>query len=410
MSCKPWLDPACVVAAPVKGLTGAAGEAVGQVTDKAVAAAVGGIVEEWAQACRDAASWAMHNLLTVWVNAPDPDVAGADSPVAWLSGRLTSVVTVLMLVSVLVGAFRLAVTRKWDHAADTGQALARTVAVAAGGVFVIAALVKAADAYTEWIIAEGELSAVSGKVMLAGISQPVIVIVLGLIVALTQIVQVGLMMVRNAMIVLLAAVLPAAAATSNTATGRQWWSKSFAWLLAFIVYQPAAAIIYATGFTMVGDQQDAATVIEGVFLLALAVFTLPALMRFLVPATQAMAGGNAGGFAGAAVGGAVATGAALAPGALASARGALTALAPLAPRTPPAGPSGAPPSTGGGPGSWPGGSGGRSGGPSGSHGPSGSRGGQGRAAAAGFATGAAVAGRAARSGERRVEHGGGEQS
>jgi hypothetical protein len=111
------------------------------------------------------------------------------------------------------------------------------------------------------------------------------------------------------MIVLLAGVLPVAAAASNTASGKQWWSKSFAWLLAFTLYKPVAAIIYAVSFRMTARDQDPTTVVSGVFLMVLAVLALPALLRFLVPATAAMASGNAGAVAGAVVGGTLATGA-----------------------------------------------------------------------------------------------------
>jgi hypothetical protein len=148
-----------------------------------------------------------------------------------------------------------------------------------------------------------------------------LLILLGLLVILTQIIQFGLMMVRNAMIVLLAGVLPISAAASNTATGKQWWSKSVAWLLAFTLYKPVAALIYATAFRMVSKDQRPETVVSGVFLMVLAVFALPALLRFLVPATAAMASGNAGAAAGAVVGGALATGAVVLSGGMGAAAG-----------------------------------------------------------------------------------------
>jgi hypothetical protein len=92
-----------------------------------------------------------------------------------------------------------------------------------------------------------------------------------------------------------------------------------AWLAAFTLYKPVAALIYATAFRMVGRDQAPTTVVSGVFLMVLAIFALPALLRFLVPATTAMASGNAGAMAGALVGGTLATGAALATGGMGAA-------------------------------------------------------------------------------------------
>jgi hypothetical protein len=65
---------------------------------------------------------------------------------------------------------------------------------------------------------------------------------------------------------------------------------------------------------MTNNDQSPTTVISGIFLMVLAVFALPALLRFLVPATAAMASGNAGAAAGKVVGATLATGAVLATG------------------------------------------------------------------------------------------------
>ena len=100
-----------------------------------------------------------------------------------------------------------------------------------------------------------------------------------------------LMLVRGGMLVLLVGTLPLIAAFSNTEMGLQWFRKASAWLLAFALYKPAAAIIYAVAFDLAG-QQGALSLLDGVMMLLLAILALPALMRFLVPATSALAGGG----------------------------------------------------------------------------------------------------------------------
>ena len=59
-----------------------------------------------------------------------------------------------------------------------------------------------------------------------------------------------LMFVRGGMLVLLVGTLPLIAAFSNTEMGLQWFRKATAWLIAFALYKPAAAIVYAVAFKL----------------------------------------------------------------------------------------------------------------------------------------------------------------
>lgn len=279
------------------------------------------MVQDFADACAKGADWAVHTLLTAWLNSPDPNITAANSPTVWLQQRLFWLVPVVMFGAVLVGAWRLALTRRAEPGRELAAALVRTVAVSVAAGTLLTSLLALGDAFTRWIVGQSQVD-FAPSIALAATSggfPSMLVILLGLIVIVTQIVQYGLMMVRNAMIVLLAGVLPVAAAASNTVAGKQWWSKSVAWLAAFTLYKPVAALIYATAFRMVGRDQAPTTVVSGVFLMVLAIFALPALLRFLVPATTAMASGNAGAMAGALVGGTLATGAALATGGMGAA-------------------------------------------------------------------------------------------
>ncbi|NLH69352.1 MAG: hypothetical protein GX454_04105 [Brooklawnia sp.] len=73
-----------------------------------------------------------------------------------------------------------------------------------------------------------------------------LIIGLGAMTLVVGIIQVLLMIVRSAMLVVLAGVLPISAAATNTETGKQMFQKTLGWLIGMILYKPAAAIIYAT--------------------------------------------------------------------------------------------------------------------------------------------------------------------
>ena len=115
-----------------------------------------------------------------------------------------------------------------------------------------------------------------------------------------SVIQVILLLIRSAMLVLLAGTFPLAAAATNTEIGKNWFRKYCGWAVAFIAYKPAAALIYAAAFRMSQQPMGAqgenilVQVLTGVMMLLLAIVALPALLRFAVPITAAVAGGHAG--------------------------------------------------------------------------------------------------------------------
>jgi type IV secretion system protein TrbL len=226
-----------------------------------VAAAVGSGIDQLAQTYKDGAEWAMQNLTTAWLHAPAPDVSSATSVTGWIQEHLSYFVAATMLFSVLVAAYRLATTGKFEHGRDLAESLTRVVVVTAIAGTLTTLGVQIGELFSTWILGEANID-FSQTVVLGAITNSGIVLILAFIVILAQIIQLGLMMIRSAMIIILAGVLPLSAAAGNTQMGRQWWQKSFAWLLAFVLYKPVAALIYAASFKMVSQQQDIATQIS----------------------------------------------------------------------------------------------------------------------------------------------------
>jgi hypothetical protein len=293
MSCD--LDPTCYVAEAAK---------------EAIGTGLGMLAESAAES----AEWALEELTTAWLSTPSPDVQASDSAATWLSAHLAWLVLAVMVGSIILAGAKLALTRRFDAVQDLAAALTRVLLVSLAAGMLTAAAVELGDAFTEWILAEADLDVQNMVVLEPLMAQPFIVLILGLVVILAQIIQLLLMLARNAMVLLLVGVLPVAAAASNTVMGRQWWSKAVAWLIAWVLYKPVAAVIYAASFRMASEGQDVATQLAGLMSIVLALFALPALLRFLVPATTAMASGNAGAMAAGMVGAGVATGAVMATG------------------------------------------------------------------------------------------------
>jgi hypothetical protein len=184
------------------------------------------------------------------------------------------------------------------------------------GLGVISILVIAADAFSAAIITrstDGKGFAEAMNILVVTNQTGIgvfLLIILGLIGLLASLVQVVLMVVRSGMLVILAGILPTTAAFTNTEMGKQWFQKAVGWTIAFILYKPAAAIVYSVAFLLMGNGDGKDVLIQsitGFTLMVVALFALPALMRFVTPMVGAVASGGGAG-AGAAVG-AMATGA-----------------------------------------------------------------------------------------------------
>lgn len=259
-------------------------------------------------------------LFTFWEKIPAPSLSVAPgSPVGDLQGVLWWVVGPVAVLSILVGMGRMAWSQRAQPGVDTLRSVAVLAVVMGSGVALVAGLVTAADGLAQGILDQStggqfqdRLVAI-GQVNMAvnpalGGSSSALVLLVALVALVGSLVQCAVLVLRGALLVVMVATLPLAASATNTEIGRAWFRKSTAWLLAFIALKPAAALVYATGFYLIADGVDAVSIVGGMMVLALAAFTLPALMKLLVPAVASVSGGIGAGEAIAGVG-ALATGA-----------------------------------------------------------------------------------------------------
>ena len=249
----------------------------------------------------------------------------------WFQESNLPITIFLLVIGLIVAGARVMYAHRGEPFKEAMQALGRAVAVITFGTAAIQILVWGGDAYAQWILK------VSGTTASAGVADASIVAsnpALALIFGLLGLIAVGLqwmiMFVRQALMLLLNNFWQLVAASSLLQTGQQAFEKITAWILAFILYMPIAASIYAFAWRLKNGQDGAGGVIYGLMLIILAVIALPAIMRLLVPASAAIGGAVGGamamGIAASAVQAGVAVGAAVASGgASAGASGAGTA-------------------------------------------------------------------------------------
>ena len=291
------------------------------VAGNVVSGAVDDAITNLGKAITEGMSQMVTTLSTFWVSMPTVNLTSEDgsaaSPVvSAVNSELMPWTLALAVLAVIIGGIRMVWEQRGAPLKDLLRSLLTLTLVSGLGLGVIAILVIAADTFAAAIIqrstdGKGFAEAMNGLVMTgqSGIAR-FILIVLGLVGLIASLVQIVLMVVRSGMLVILAGILPTTAAFTNTEMGRQWFQKAVGWTIAFILYKPAAAIVYSVAFLLMGNTSGRDALvgsISGFTLMIVALFALPALMRFVTPMVGAVASGG-GAAAGAAVG-AIATGA-----------------------------------------------------------------------------------------------------
>ena len=288
-------------------------EGVGGTVSDAVGGAVNSGFESVANAMGEAAETILREVTTAWTRIPTGNAVSGGS-IDVLMTDLRPIAAGVAVFGLIFSAGKMAFSRDASDIKTAGVGLLRVLLVGAAGLAVLQVAMLASDDVSRAILdqsaANGEFSAMVP--LTSGALAPGLIFLLGILAIITGIIQIGLLVIRGAVIVVLAGTWQIAAAASITEGGSALWKKTSGWLLAWILYKPAAAVVYAAAFQLLMPQGGEPTVLEvtqGLLLLVLAVLALPAMLKLVAPAVSAMGGGpsTAGLVAGTA---AVATGAA----------------------------------------------------------------------------------------------------
>jgi hypothetical protein len=299
MFCNPLIDPSC---------------AVGNVIKSAAGSAAGDVLSGVAQAISGGVKWVVANTATWWLRIPSPDLA-TEPAVTRIQQWLLPITAAVAVGGVIAAGLRMALTRRANPLLDVTGGLLTIAAASTLGTAAVTLLLKAGDAWSAWVLqvsTGGHFTQRLDLVLqLGGSAAAAVVLVFGLIAIVLSLVQAVLMLFRQAALLILAGVLPLAAAGSIAPMTRTWVRKVTAWTLALICYKPAAAAVYAAAFTMVGSGGSPRTALMGFVMMLLSVLMLPALMKFFTWTTGSIgsSGGGGGQLLGAATMGAIAFGA-----------------------------------------------------------------------------------------------------
>ncbi len=181
----------------------------------------------------------------------------------------------ILVGSLLYVAGKTALTRSGKAAGEAAVGLGTMVLTVGAGVAAIDILAVAGDNFASWIISRsviGDMALRLGAV--SGGSADMAVLGLGLhfVVALLGIVsciisrgparhrllhhQIFFLLARVGVLTVLAGTLPLSTAAMATPAGKAWFKRIVGWIIAFLLYKPAAALIYASAFTLTAGGED----------------------------------------------------------------------------------------------------------------------------------------------------------
>jgi hypothetical protein len=216
---------------------------------------------------------------------------------------------VIAVIALLVVAGRMALERNARPAADAARSLFTLVVVVAAGLTVLKLLLKAGDRFSRAFIVRG-LGAPENAVNAhcAAMEDRLktlpknfedmnffLFLMCALFLIVASIVLYVSMVGRVFVVTLLAGLLPLSAAGTATESGRAWFGRQVAHLMAFVLVKPAATIVLVVALRMSklpegggsGAQQLAASI-----MLFLGTVMLPAMTRLAFPFTSPAARGE----------------------------------------------------------------------------------------------------------------------
>ncbi|MDX3366097.1 hypothetical protein PV387_08645 [Streptomyces sp. ME02-6987-2C] len=212
-----------------------------------------------------------------------------------ISGQIRWLVIYLSIGSLLFAAVKMALDRKADAGQTALKGVVRVVVVSAAASTVISTFAVLMDDYSGFLFGRAL------EELLAGIDcndeiPNMLLLIIGALLIIAGIIHVILMYIRLGVMIMLMGTLPLAAAASVTDWGGTWWRKHLGWMIAWLLYKPTVALVMYSGAVMInsagGDKVD--TQIAGMGVLLLSAIALPALMRVIVPATEALGGDSVG--------------------------------------------------------------------------------------------------------------------
>lgn len=297
--------------------------ASGDIKDSVAGAVASTVMGPMAKEMMDSFDSFLKDFMTSWLG-PGLLVDLDGVSVNWFKTSVNTITVTLMVVGLVFAGIRIMMENRSAPFKEAAKSFFQVIFVVTASTILINALILGGDSYSKWILDESGTGVdpfgIQSAVLLAN---PGLALIVGLVGIFAVLLQWLIMLGRNATLPLLVAFWPTAAAANLVSAKTDMFGKVTGWIIAFIIYKPMAATIYAFAWKLKSGSDGIAGVLNGVVLIVLAILTLPALLRLIAPTTAAL--GNASGGSMAVGAGAAVISAGVAAGAMVATGGASAA-------------------------------------------------------------------------------------
>src|SRR5664280_3705436 len=257
-------------------------------------AAVHSTLNEVAAAVATGFGTVIELMNTFWVYVPTPQLSADSGPVEALRSDLGWITGAVAVGGILFAAGRMMWSRSSKPAVQLAMGLGRLVFASFVLLPTIVLVTQFGDAFSTWVISRSNGARFGGTMagITAGLAaiDPWLLFLIAAVGSISGLVQIAFMLLRLAVLIILAGVIPTLAASSMTETGEHAYTKALHWLFGFTIYKPLAALVYAGAFLSIGRGGSVMEVLAGLMLIIVAIVALPALLKIVHPAADAVIG------------------------------------------------------------------------------------------------------------------------
>lgn len=298
------------------------GDAFSTAVSSASSAFWGDPVGDFTKSVMEGNTQAFRSVMTFWMSSGIPGLA-AENAMSGLRNIVSGFTVVALFASIVIAMTKLAIARKqavMEGATETANSLVRTVITVSLLPILVLMFHQCGDIGSAFLLErfvggnlDEKITAITAFDDKTGLG-PILALACAGFAFLGSVAQLIALLIREAVLCIVVAVIPMAAAASATGTGRSSYKSMIAFVLGALLFKPIATLFYLFAFwaSSASSTDQIATVIIGSVLLAVVGFALPTLIKIVAPAADTIsASGREVGLLGSA-GGAVMGGGAMA--------------------------------------------------------------------------------------------------
>ena len=282
----------------VDGTAEKAGEAAKDPVGTAIKTTLEGPINDFLISLWTGAVNFFQTFISSWIHA-GPVISLEKDTMDWMKVATGPMVWICAVIGILIAGGKAMWNARGDDLRLMMQSLARVMIVSTGGSAFIAWMITASDSMAGWILKMAQWDKLNVKEALLKdpaafvASAGAMSIIFSGIMVLVVLIQWILMIIRALVLPIIVLFWPISEAM-NMAAGVPRFSRASRWILAFLLFKPTVAILYAFAFTLLKSQDGIGGPVMAVAVVTISIFALPFILKIVMPLSTAIGAGGGG--------------------------------------------------------------------------------------------------------------------